>query len=75
MGLRAEIVSLAVAAAVSLAAAAAIVFMVERIQPDLVVSRGQTFLFAFIGVFAANLLIETIHSRMGRQPPPPSKRP
>ncbi|HOJ14003.1 MAG TPA: hypothetical protein PLS81_04335 [Deltaproteobacteria bacterium] len=66
MDLKADIVSLAVTAAVSLVAGGAIVLMVERIEPGLVTSRGQTFLFASIGVFAANLIIETIHSRMRR---------
>ncbi len=58
--------SLAVTAGVSSVAACAIVFMVERVQPALVTSRRGTFVFAFIGVMAANLIIETIHERMRR---------
>lgn len=56
----------AVTALVSCIAAGMIVLLVERIQPGIMGSRWQTFVFAFIGVFAANLLIETIHARMRR---------
>lgn len=58
---------LAVSAAVSMVATFAIMFMVDLMQPGLIVSRGGTALFVYIGVFTANLIIEAARQRMERK--------
>lgn len=57
---------LVITAVVSLLATIAIVFMVSLVQPGLVTSKLGTGLFVYIGVFAANLMIESLRSRSGR---------
>lgn len=56
---------LAITAAVSLAATIAIVYMVNLMQPGLITSKLGTGLFVYMGVFAANLMIESLRSRLG----------
>ncbi|HPJ08739.1 MAG TPA: hypothetical protein PLP82_02760 [Deltaproteobacteria bacterium] len=57
---------LVITAVVSLVATIAIVFMVNLVQPGLITSKLGTGLFVYIGVFAANLMIESLRSRPGR---------
>lgn len=57
---------LIVTAIVSLVATVAIVFMVNMMQPGLIVMKGGTALFVYIGVFTANLIIEAARQRSGR---------
>ena len=57
---------LVITAIVSLVASVAIVVMVNLMQPGLITSKVGTGLFVFIGVFAANLLIESLRSRPAR---------
>jgi hypothetical protein len=57
---------LIITALVSLVASIAIIFMVNLVQPGLIVSWVGTGIFVYIGVFAANLLIETIRDRFHR---------
>lgn len=57
---------LIITALVSLVATVAIIFMVNLVQPGLIVSWVGTGLFVYIGVFAANLLIESIRDRFDR---------
>lgn len=57
---------LVITAVVSLLATIAIVFMVNLVQPGLVTSKLGTGLFVYIGVFVANLMIESLRSRSGR---------
>jgi len=40
--------------------------MVNLVQPGLITSKLGTGLFVYIGVFAANLMIESLRSRPGR---------
>jgi len=54
---------LVITAVVSLVATVAIVFMVNLMQPGLITSKLGTGLFVYIGVFAANLMIESLRSR------------
>lgn len=53
-----------VTAVVSLIATVGIVFLMDTVQPGLIVSRGGTSVFIFIGVFAANLIIEACRQRL-----------
>ena len=57
---------LVITAVVSLVATVAIVLMVNLMQPGLITSKLGTGLFVYIGVFAANLMIESLRSRSGR---------
>jgi hypothetical protein len=57
---------LIITAFVSLAATVAIVFMVNLMQPGLIVVKGGTGLFIYIGVFTANLIIEAARQRSNR---------
>ena len=57
---------LVITAVVSLVATVAIVFMVNLMQPGLITSKLGTGLFVYIGVFAANLMIESLRSRSGK---------
>ncbi|MCU0577215.1 MAG: hypothetical protein MUD15_10380 [Desulfobacterota bacterium] len=57
---------LVITAVVSLVATVAIVVMVNLMQPGLITSTFGTGLFVFIGVFAANLMIESLRTRSGR---------
>ncbi|HON95954.1 MAG TPA: hypothetical protein PL013_09170 [Deltaproteobacteria bacterium] len=57
---------LVITAVVSLVAAVAIVFMINLVQPGLITSKLGTGLFVYIGVFAANLMIESLRNRSGR---------
>ncbi|HVN71799.1 MAG TPA: hypothetical protein VMU10_07255 [Desulfomonilia bacterium] len=54
---------LIIIAVVSLVATVAIVFMVNTLQPGLIVLRSGTALFIYIGVFTANLIIEAARQR------------
>ncbi|HOS97351.1 MAG TPA: hypothetical protein PLR71_07385 [Deltaproteobacteria bacterium] len=63
---RIDVAYLMITAVVSLVATVAIVVMVDLVQPGLIVSRIGTGLFVYIGVFAANLLIESIRGRLHR---------
>ncbi len=54
---------LMVTAVVSLIATVAIVFMINMVQPGLNVFKGGIALFVYIGVFTANLIIETARQR------------
>jgi len=54
---------LVITAVGSLVATIAIVFMVNLVQPGLITSKLGTGLFVYIGVFAANLMIESLRSR------------
>jgi len=53
-------------ALVSLVATVAIIFFVNFMQPGLIVSTGGTAVFVYIGVFTANLIIEAVHARSGK---------
>ena len=67
MGLsRIDVEYLAITAVVSLVATIAIVFMVNLVQPGIITSKLGTGLFVYIGVFAANLMIESLRSRSGK---------
>lgn len=55
-----------ITAVVSLIATVAIVFMINMMQPGLIVLRGGTALFIYIGVFTANLIVEAARQRSGR---------
>ncbi len=63
---RIDVAYLIITGLVSLAATVAIVVMVDLVQPGLITSRLGTGLFVYIGVFAANLLIESIRGRLHR---------
>jgi hypothetical protein len=63
---RIDVAYLVITGLVSLVATVAIVVMVDLVQPGLIKSRLGTGLFVYIGVFAANLLIESIRSRLLR---------
>jgi len=58
---------LVITAVVSLAATAAIVFLVNRMQPGLITVTLGTSLFIYIGVFTANLIIEAFRQRSVRK--------
>jgi hypothetical protein len=55
-----------ITAVVSLIATVAIVFMINMMQPGLIVLRGGTALFIYIGVFTANLIVEAARQRSGK---------
>jgi hypothetical protein len=55
-----------ITAIVSLVATVAIVFMINIMQPGLIVLKGGTALFIYIGVFTANLIIEAARQRSAR---------
>ena len=57
---------LIITAFVSLVATVAIVFMVNLMQPGLIVVKGGAGLFIYIGVFTANLIIEAARQRSNR---------
>ncbi len=59
---------LIIVAVVSLVATIAIVFVVNLVQPGLIVSKGGTALFIYIGVFTANLIVEAAHNRLKKVP-------
>jgi hypothetical protein len=52
-----------ITAVVSLIATVAIVFIINMMQPGLIVLKGGTALFIYIGVFTANLIIEATRQR------------
>jgi len=58
---------LIIIAVVSLVATTAIIFMVNTLQPGLIVLKGGTALFIYIGVFTANLIIEAARQRTERK--------
>lgn len=65
MGLfKIDSVHLIVTAVVSLIATVGIIFLIDSVQPGLIVSRGGTSVFIFIGVFTANLIIEACRQRI-----------
>jgi len=67
MGLfKVDVQYLIITALVSLAATVAIIFFVDFMQPGLIVSTGGTAIFVYIGVFTANLIIEAVHQRSGK---------
>jgi len=55
---------LIISALVSLLVTAVIVFFMKIVQPELIVSKGGTILFIYIGVFTANLIIEAARQRL-----------
>mgnify|MGYP001089916134 CR=1 FL=1 len=57
---------LMITAVVSLVVTIAIVFMMDTISPGLIISKGGTSVFIFIGVFSANLIIEACHRRIDK---------
>jgi predicted tellurium resistance membrane protein TerC len=57
---------LIVSALISLLVTVAIVFLVNSMQPGLIVLKGGTSLFIYIGVFTANLIIEASRQRFER---------
>jgi hypothetical protein len=57
---------LIITALVSLVATVAIIYFVNFMQPGLIVSTGGTAVFVYIGVFTANLIIEAVHGRSGK---------
>jgi hypothetical protein len=57
---------LLITAVISAAATAAIVFLVNKMQPGLITVKGGTALFIYIGVFTANLIIEAARQRSGK---------
>ena len=63
---RIDVSFLIISAMVSLIATGAIMFMVDLMHPDLIVSRGGTAVFIYIGVFTANMIIEAARQRLER---------
>jgi predicted tellurium resistance membrane protein TerC len=57
---------LIISALISLLVTIAIVFLVNSMQPGLIVLKGGTSLFIYIGVFTANLIIEASRQRSER---------
>jgi predicted tellurium resistance membrane protein TerC len=57
---------LIISALISLLVTVAIVFLVNSMQPGLIVLKGGTSLFIYIGVFTANLIIEANRQRSER---------
>lgn len=57
---------LIISALISLLVTVAIVFLVNSMQPGLIVLKGGTSLFIYIGVFTANLIIEASRQRSER---------
>jgi predicted tellurium resistance membrane protein TerC len=57
---------LIISALISLLVTVAIVFLVNSMQPELIVLKGGTSLFIYIGVFTANLIIEASRQRSER---------
>ena len=55
-----------ITAVVSLIATVAILIVINFMQPGLIVLRGGTALFIYIGVFTANLIIEAARQRSDR---------
>lgn len=55
-----------ISALISLLVTVAIVFLVNSMQPGLIVLKGGTSLFIYIGVFTANLIIEASRQRSER---------
>ncbi|HEY9159662.1 MAG TPA: hypothetical protein VIS94_01060 [Desulfomonilia bacterium] len=54
---------LSISMVVSIIISAMIAFVIRKVQPDLNISAG-TWVFIFIGVFAANLIIEAGRQRL-----------
>ena len=61
-----DIEYLIITAVISLVATVAIVFLVNKMQPGLIVVKSGTSLFIYIGVFTANLFIEAARQRSER---------
>jgi hypothetical protein len=56
-----------ISAIVSLLMTIAIVFMVKVLQPELIEVKPGTAIFIYIGVFTANLIIETRRRRFDKE--------
>lgn len=55
---------LIITAVVSFFVTIAIVYMMDIIRPGLIISKGGTSVFIYIGVFSANLIIEACMQRV-----------
>jgi hypothetical protein len=56
---------LSISMIVSIIVSVMVAFMIRKVQPDLNISAG-TWVFIFIGVFAANLIIEAGRQRLNK---------
>jgi hypothetical protein len=62
-----DALSILVTAVVSFFVTIAIVYLMDFVRPGLITSKAGTSVFVYIGVFSANLIIESLHDRLEKR--------